>query len=110
MAFGSRLLHTEVCATLGAAQRSHTLTANESNHALASWEQIWRRIVPVEFTVAVQNRAANFALGHHLCGADAVHLASAHAPHNADITLVTWDRKLHTAAKASGLAVLPDNV
>jgi hypothetical protein len=43
---------------------------------------------------------------HGVNGADAVHLASVLGP-ALEPMFVTWDRRLHAAALAAGLAVVP---
>ncbi len=42
-----------------------------------------------------------------LRGADAVHLASAVALVQADLTVAVWDRRLHAGIVAVGLSVAP---
>jgi predicted nucleic acid-binding protein len=61
----------------------------------------------VELQPATAAAAGELARRHALTGADAVHLASAGALSPAQAVVVTWDRRLHAAARATGFAVAP---
>lgn len=107
VALSSRLAYPEVCAALAAAGRNHDLTASEVSAAATDWERFWASMRPVELTADVERAAGSLAPRHHLRGADAVHLASALALGSTDLVVAVWDRRLHTAATAVGLAVAP---
>jgi len=62
---------------------------------------------PIELSAEVERAAGELAARHRLRGADAVHLASALALGSADVTVASWDERLHVAAAAAGLAVAP---
>ena len=47
------------------------------------------------------------AVERELRSLDALHLAAALLLPRNDLVLATWDRRLHAAARAEGLAVLP---
>lgn len=107
-ALSSRLAYPEVCAALAAAGRNHDLTKSEASAAAAEWEVFWASMRPVELTADVERSAGALAGPHRLCGADAVHLASALAldvPN--DLTVAVWNKRLHTGIAAVGLAVTP---
>jgi predicted nucleic acid-binding protein len=57
----------------------------------------------------VAREAGRLAVDHPLSGADAVHLASA-LQLTDDVIVATWDHRLHAAAVASGLTVVPARV
>lgn len=103
----SRLAHAEVCAAVATAQRSHRLDANEAQDALSAWLERWRYVRSIDLTESVARAAGHAAAAHALKGADAIHLASALALGSPDVIFATWDRRLHTAARASGLRVAP---
>jgi uncharacterized protein len=107
VALSSRLAYPEVCAALAAAGRSHDLTKREVAAAASEWEQFWASMRPVELTGDVERAAGSLAARHRLRGADAVHLASAVALGQADLTVAVWDKRLHAAATAVGFAVAP---
>lgn len=106
-ALSSRLAHPEVCAALWAARRNSDLTEDGLRSALATWEEFWAAVRPVELTASVERRAGELAGQRALRGADAVHLASALALGSSDLVVAVWDRRLHAGAVAEQLAVAP---
>jgi len=106
-ALSSRLAYPEVRAALAAAGRSHDLADAEATDAAAEWETFWASMRPIELSAEVERAAGELAALHRLRGADAVHLASALALGSGDVTLAAWDKRLHAAAAAAGLAVAP---
>lgn len=106
-ALSSRLTYPEVCAALAAAGRNHDLRDDEVALAVASWEEFWAAVRPVELTPAVTRLAGELTRRHALRGADAVHLASALAVPDPDLVVAVWDRRLHAGAAAERLAVAP---
>lgn len=107
VALSSRLAYPEVCAALAAAGRTHDVTESEASAALGEWEQFWASMRAVELSADVERAAGVLAVAHELRGADAVHLASALVLGPADVTVAVWDKRLHAAATAVGLAVAP---
>jgi uncharacterized protein len=106
-ALASRLAYPEVRAALAAACRNHDLSEADLDTAEQAWEQYWAAIRPVELTAAVERHAGTLARSHALRGAGAVHLASALAIGDPDLTLAVWDRRLHAGAATAGLPVAP---
>lgn len=109
-ALSSRLAHPEVCAALASAGRNHDLTRSEAGAAREEWEAFWSAMRPVELSTEVERLAGELAAVHALRGADAVHLASALILGDAALTVTVWDRRLHAAATAAGLAVAPATI
>jgi uncharacterized protein len=103
----SRLALPEVAAALAALLRNHALDRGDHAEAQRLLEELWASVRPVELTKAVATRASQLAQDHGLWGADAVHLASALVLGGADVVMVAWDRRLATAALATGLPVVP---
>lgn len=68
----------------------------------------WPAFGVVEVHQGLAERAANLALEHDLRSLDALHLAATLLLPFEELQLATWDRRLHAAARASGLRVLPD--
>lgn len=110
VALSSRLAYPEVCAALAAAGRGQHLTDSEASEAAAEWEVFWASMRPVELTADVERAAGALAARRQLRGADAVHLASALALGDRDLTVAVWDKRLHAGADAVGLAVAPATV
>jgi len=97
-AFMSRIGFVEMHAALG---RRH------DPQQIDRFRRDWRKVQVVEFNDAVAERAASIAQDRELRTIDAVHLASALSLGQGDLTFATWDRRLHAAAVARGLAVWP---
>lgn len=106
-ALSSRLAYPEVRAALAAAGRNHELTEVEASDAAVEWETFWASMRPVELSAGVEKAAGELAVRHRLRGADSVHLASALAIGSVDVTVASWDKRLHAGAAAVGLAVAP---
>ena len=94
-------------APLAAAARNHDLSPDDLDTAHALWDEFWNAVRPVELTHQVERRAGELARRLGLRGADAVHLASALALDDDDVIVAVWDRPLHRATLAEGLAVGP---
>lgn len=67
----------------------------------------WPAFGVVEVDQGLAERAASLALERDLRSLDALHLAAALLLPFEELQLATWDRRLHAAALASGLRVLP---
>jgi predicted nucleic acid-binding protein len=106
-ALSSRLTHPEVCSALAAAGRNHDLKPNAVDDAFAAWTSFWSAIRPIELSPSVEQRAGEFARRAALRGADAIHLASALVIPPNELVMAVWDRRLHAAAAAEGIAVAP---
>jgi predicted nucleic acid-binding protein len=109
-ALSSRLTYPEGRAALAAAGRNHVLVDAALEEAETSWDVFWAAVRPVELTSEVERRAGDLARAHALRGADAVHLASALAVGTPSLVVAVWDRRLHRAATAVGLAVAPATI
>lgn len=70
-------------------------------------ERDWPWIDAVEIDQALSEHAARLALSHRLRTLDALHLAAALSLSNEELTIATWDKRLHRAALEEGLATLP---
>jgi predicted nucleic acid-binding protein len=64
----------------------------------------------VEVDEQLAERAASLTLERDLRSVDALHLAAALVLPSTDLVLATWDRRLHEAAGAEGLALLPETL
>lgn len=106
----SRLAVPEVSAAIATANRSGRLDEASEREVRRRWTRFLGVIEFVELQSEVGAFAADLAADHELSGADAVHLASVLLLREMDLALVTWDRRLATAAAAEGLPVVPGAV
>lgn len=67
----------------------------------------WPAFEVVEVDQALTEHASELAMVHGLRTLDALHLAAALLVVDDDFSIATWDRRLHEAARAEGLTVLP---
>lgn len=67
----------------------------------------WSAFGVIEVDQQLVDQAIGLAFSNELRSLDALHLAAALVLPRDDLTLTTWDRRLHTAALASGLSVVP---
>jgi len=103
----SRLARPEVGGALAAAHRDNRLEPRDERRARRAWDEFWDATRVIELTEHLAETAAALAGRLSLGGADAVHLASALTLAEADLVLVTWDRRLSTAAVEAGVTVAP---
>jgi len=76
--------------------------------AIGDVEADWREFDVVEVDRSLTERAVELALESGLRSLDALHLAAALSLGPEDEpTFATWDKRLHRAARAHGLSVLP---
>jgi predicted nucleic acid-binding protein len=67
----------------------------------------WPAFGVLEVDSLLVQDALELALSYQLRSLDAIHLAAALVLPRDDLTLATWDRRLHAAALAEGLSVVP---
>jgi uncharacterized protein len=67
----------------------------------------WPAFGVIEVDQSLVEDAAKLAIGRELRSLDALHLAAALVLPGDDLLLATWDRRLHAAAGAEGLQLLP---
>lgn len=86
--------------------RAVGLTAGRN--AVRALEREWPSFGVVEVDQRLVEDAANLALSRELRSLDALHLAAGLLLPGSDLFFATWDRRLHAAACAEGLSVLPE--
>ncbi len=106
-AASSILSYPEGRAALAAARPSGRLTSPRHAQAVADFEDVQRELLLVDVDRDLARHAGQLAGDLALRGYDAVHLATALALADGDVTLVTWDGDLSEAALKVGLAVAP---
>lgn len=70
----------------------------------------WPSFAVVDVDQQLVEAAADLTSRHPLRSLDALHLAAALFVTRDDVRVATWDRRLHAAARAEGLDVLPEAV
>jgi hypothetical protein len=67
----------------------------------------WPAFGVIEVDQSLVEDAARLAIGRELRSLDALHLAAALVLPGDDLLFATWDRRLHAAAGAEGLQLIP---
>lgn len=106
----STLIRPEVASALSRRRRQGDISAAQHRSLSNAWAVIRSEIGLVQSNGEVVDLAVDLTHRHPLSGADAVHLASALVLDIDDVVLVTWDARLHAAARAEGLAVAPGSL
>ncbi len=70
----------------------------------------WPAFGVIEVDQRLVEDAAKLAITRELRSIDALHLAAALMLPRDDLILATWDRRLHAAAAAEGLALAPERL
>lgn len=78
--------------------------------AVARFDGDWPSFDVVEVDASLAEHAAELTFRHELRSLDALHLAAALLVDPDDLTLATWDARLHRAAASEGLAVFPAEI
>jgi hypothetical protein len=85
--------------------RAVGLSAGQATAATVREE--WPAFGVIEVDQRLVEDAAKLAIARELRSMDALHLAAARMLPQDDLILATWDRRLHAAAAAEGLALTP---
>lgn len=88
--------------------RALVLAAGQS--AANAFRQEWPAFGVIEVDQDLVERASALAAPRQLRSLDALHLAAALLLPTEDLVIATWDRRLHSAAGAEQLAVLPESL
>lgn len=88
--------------------RAVGLAAGE--RVVGRFEEEWPAFGVVEVDQDLVERAAGLAIVGVLRSLDALHLAAALLLPRAELSVATWDRRLHDAAAEQGLRVLPEHL
>jgi predicted nucleic acid-binding protein len=79
-----------------------------TGHAVATAIRAeWPAFGVIEVDQDLAEHSAELALSRDLRSLDALHLAAVLVLPRSDLVMATWDRRLHAAALAEGLALLP---
>lgn len=103
----SAATYPEARASLAAAARDRRLTRRALARAVEELDRRFESMDVLELRRPLASHAGALAQRFALRGYDAVHLASALAVHAGRTVILTWDRDLAQAARASSLDVIP---
>jgi predicted nucleic acid-binding protein len=104
------ITRAEMSAGINRLLRMKFLSLKDYNEALEEFHADWEDYHRLPVTAPLVARADALACQHNLRGYDAIHLAAALTWQellDLPVTIVTYDRELAGAARASGMAVLP---
>lgn len=79
-------------------------------NAVRVFEREWPSFGVIEVDQRLAEDAANLALSRELRSLDSLHLAAGLLLPGNDLFFATWDRRLHTAARAEGLRPIPETL
>ena len=103
----SVLVYVETRAALASAFRSRRLTRNQFESSKEIFEELYEKILEVQVSASLLQRAAELSELLSLRGYDAVHLASAETVGEGECIFATYDIKLSSAANNLGLFAAP---
>ncbi len=92
---------------IGYVETARAVGLAAGTRAVGRFEEDWPSFEVVEVDVALAEHAAQLALESGLRSLDALHLAAALLLPRRDLTVATWDARLHGAAQERGLPTLP---
>lgn len=75
--------------------------------AADSFRREWPAFGVIEVDEGLAEHAAELTILHGLRSLDAIHLAAGLVLPRDDLVFAAWDQRLHSAADAEGLSVLP---
>ena len=107
----SALAYVEAVSALTRSRNTRRIPVTRFRAGLDELEKLWAAIEVHAVTSEVIRDATRAVTDHGLRAYDGVHLASALAlVHVERVTFACWGRELRTAARASGLTLLPDRL
>jgi predicted nucleic acid-binding protein len=101
----------EVAAAITCAVRRQVVSQKHARQFLGMFHKEWVNFTRLPITEPLVARADALACEHNLRGYDALHLAAAltwQALLDLPVTVVTYDKELAEAARASDMGVLPE--
>jgi predicted nucleic acid-binding protein len=92
---------------VGFVEASRAVALAAGGAAAEAISQEWPAFGVIEVDQDLVEHASTLAVTRDLRSLDALHLAAALVLPKNDLVLATWDKRLHAAALAEGLAALP---
>ncbi len=95
---------------VGFVETTRAIALSAGRSSVRAFENEWPAFGIVEVTQDLVEHAARLVATRELRSLDALHLAAALVIADADLVLATWDRRLHAAAAAERLPLVPARV
>ena len=92
---------------VGFVETTRAVSLAAGRAAATAVREEWPAFGVIEIDQDLAELGAALTLSRDLRSLDALHLAAALVLPRSDLTMATWDRRLHAAAQAEGLALLP---
>jgi hypothetical protein len=92
---------------IGYVETVRAVALADGRRAVKRVEADWLSFDVIEVDRALTEHAAELALSTELRSLDALHLAAALVLPSGDLTVATWDTRLHRAARDQGLETMP---
>jgi len=95
---------------VGFVETARAIGLSAGRSPVRAFEREWPAFGVIEVDQELVEMAARLAVSRELRSLDALHLAAGLLLADADLLLATWDRRLHIAAAAEGLTVMPERL
>ena len=95
---------------IGFVETARALVLASGRNAVERFREEWSAFGVVEIDQPLVEHAAELAAVGALRSLDALHLAAAMVLPRAELSVATWDRRLHQSAAGRGLSVLPERL
>ena len=95
---------------VGFVETTRAITLTTGRAAATALREEWPAFGVIEVDQELVEHASTLAVKRELRSLDALHLAAALVLPQDDLVMVTWDRRLHAAALAEGLGLLPTSL
>lgn len=95
---------------VGYVETARALGLHGDETAADRFQAEWPAFSVVEVDLELAEEAAQVALATALRALDAIHLAAALAIADRQLTVATWDKRLHRAARERGMTLLPESL
>ncbi len=95
---------------VGFVETARAIGLSAGHSPVRAFEREWPAFGVIEVDQELVEHASQLAVSRELRSLDALHLAAALLLADGDLGLATWDRRLHHAASAEGLTVIPEDL
>jgi predicted nucleic acid-binding protein len=95
---------------VGFVETARAIGLSAGRAPVRAFEREWPAFGVVEVDQELVEHASRLAVSRELRSLDALHLAAGLLLANSDLAFATWDRRLHFAAAAEGLTVMPERL
>jgi len=95
---------------VGFVETTRAIALSAGRSAAKAFREEWPAFGVIELDQDLVERASTLAVQRELRSLDALHLAAALVLPREELVMATWDRRLHAAARAERLDVLPGSL